>query len=197
MSTQKSVVKGNLPITIELKKGKDTFHYFSIIDTNLYKYKLPKKFTKPKNWLKADEERKGSLGDWYGGSYSKTFGIQDALNLIDTATDLSFGSAKSWCIKNYEVVFPYLIARLSDKRKIGLNNTADLIIWDRIASGDLEFYGHGGVITEDVFTIAGRASWILNQITGEEFAVVHGDLTEQQAEVFKHLWMDYINKLKE
>ena len=136
------------------------------------------------------------LGDWYGSSYPDTFDLQDALALIDTATDLSFRSAKSWCIKNYKQAFPYLVARLSDKRKIGLKNTADLIIWDRIGTGDLQFYGHGGAITEDVFTVAGRASWILNQLTGEEFAVVHGNLTQEEAEKFKELWIKYVDKLK-
>jgi len=185
-----------IPTTIELTAGRDTFKYFSIVDTNYSKYKLPDKFKKPKKWLKADEERKGMLGDWYGGSYSDTFDLQDALALIDTATDMSFGSAKSWCIKNYQQAFPYLIARLSDKRKIGLKNTADLIIWDRIGTGDLKFYGHGGCITEDVFTVAGRASWILNQLTGENFAEVHGNLSQQDAEEFKKLWTEYIDKLK-
>ncbi|MBL7725677.1 MAG: hypothetical protein JNK27_16130 [Chitinophagaceae bacterium] len=183
-------------ITIELKKGKDTFQYFSFIDTNYYKYKFPVHFKKPDKWLYADKERMGMLGDWYGGSYSDTFDLPDALALIDTATDMSFGSAKSWCIKNYKQSFPYLVTRLSDKRKIGLKYTADLIIWDRIASGDLEFYGHGGIIIEDVFTIAGRVSWILNQLTGESFAEVHGNLTKQDAEKYKQLWLEYLNKIK-
>ncbi|GAB2842976.1 hypothetical protein [Ferruginibacter profundus] len=191
-----SKAKISTPITIELHKPKDTFQYFSFADTNYSSYTLPTRFTKPKKWLQADKDRKGMLGDWYGGSYPDSFNLQNALALIDTATDMSFGSAKSWCIKNYQVAFPYLVARLSDKRKIGLNNTADLIIWDRIGSGDLTFYGHGGCITEDVFTVAGRASWILNQLTGENFAVVHGDLTQQQAKKFKQLWTDYISRLK-
>ena len=63
-------------------------------------------------------------------------------------------------------------------------------------TGDLKFYGHGGVITEDLFTIAGRASWILNELTGEDFAIVHGNLTQFDAEKFKTLWTDYIDKLK-
>jgi hypothetical protein len=157
---------------------------------------LPNQFKKPVNWLKADENRKGVMGDWYVRPFPKDFTIEDALALIDTTTDMSFGAAKSWCIKNYRQAFPYLVARLSDKRKIGLNHTADLIIWDRIGSGDLKFYGHGGVIEEDVFTIAGRASWILNELTGEKFAVVHGNLTAEQAVQFKQLWIEYIARLK-
>lgn len=193
-STKKKVEQ--VPTTIELTTGLDTFKYFSIVDTNFSKYKLPDNFKKPEKWLKADEARKGMLGDWYGGSYDDTFNLQNALALIDTATDMSFGSAKSWCIKNYQQAFPYLIARLSEKRKIALKNTADLIIWDRIASGDLKFYGHGSCITEDLFTVAGRASWILNQLTGENFAEVHGNLTPQDAEKFKKQWTEYINNLK-
>lgn len=193
-STKKKVE--HVPTTIELTTGLDTFKYFSIVDTNFSKYKLPDNFKKPEKWLKADEARKGMLGDWYGGSYDDTFNLQNALALIDTATDMSFGSAKSWCIKNYRQAFPYLIARLSEKRKIALKNTADLIIWDRIASGDLKFYGHGSCITEDLFTVAGRASWILNQLTGENFAEVYGNLTPQDAEKFKKQWTEYINNLK-
>lgn len=77
-----------------------------------------------------------------------------------------------------------------------MTNTADLIIWGRIVTGDLEFYGHGGIITEDIFTVAGRASWILNELTGESFAEVHVNLTEKQSEEFKKQWMRYIAKLK-
>jgi hypothetical protein len=71
-----------------------------------------------------------------------------------------------------------------------------LIIWERIGSGDLKFYGHGGGMQEDIFTIAGRASWILNELTGEEFAVVHCSMTEVQANEYKRLWTEYIIELK-
>ncbi|MES1181219.1 MAG: hypothetical protein ABUL44_00335, partial [Flavobacterium sp.] len=90
------------PVAIDLTKKKDSFQYFSIADTSYSKYALPGHFKKPSKWIKADEERKGMLGDWYGGTYPDSFDLQDALALIDTATDMSFGSAKSWCIKNYK-----------------------------------------------------------------------------------------------
>jgi hypothetical protein len=182
---------------LDLTTKRDTFDYFTLADTNFAKYKLPDNFKKPKNWQKTDKERTGFLGDVYGNNYPDTFDLQDALAIIDTATQLSqIGSAKSWCIKNYLIAFPFLVARLSDKRKVGLTNTADLIIMERLGTGDLKFYGHGGVITEDIFTIAGRSSWILNQLTGENFAEVHGNLTKKQSEEFKKLWVIYIDKLK-
>ncbi len=182
---------------VDLQTKLDTFKYFSISDVNFNKYELPDNFKKPENWKQADKERKGIMGDFFGNSYSKKFDLKKALEIIDSATQFSeIRSAKSWCINNYSKAFPYLVARLSDKRKIGLENTADLIIWDRIQTGDLKFDGHGGGIDEDIFTVAGRASWILNQLTGENFAVVHGNLTEEQSEDFKLKWLKYLEKLK-
>ena len=174
----------------------DTFDYFTLIDTNYSNYHLPADFEKPKNWKKAEKSREEI--EFYGNSYSDTFNLDDALSIIDTAKD--FGpimSAKSWCIDNYEIVFPYLVARLTMKKKIGIENSADLIIWDRIRTGDLKFYGHGGGMDEDIFTIAGRASWILNELTGEDFATVQIVLTQEQAIEFKNMWTQYIEKLKE
>ena len=49
---------------------------------------------------------------------------------------------------------------------VGLTNSADVIIWERIESGELKFYGHGWVIEDDLFSVAGRASWPLKELTG-------------------------------
>ena len=174
--------------------GKDTFHYFSVVDTNINQYRLPNNFIKPKKWIEAEKSRTDY--EFYEGSYPDTFDLQDALAAIDTAKNFwTVCDAKSWCLKNYNQAFPFLVARLSVKSKVGLENTADLIIWERIESGDLKFYGHGGGMQEDIFTIAGRSSWILNELTGEEFAVVHGSLTEVQGKEYQRLWTEYINGL--
>ena len=174
----------------------DTLHYFSIADTTIDQYRLPAHFVKPKNWNDAEKSRTDH--EFYGGSYSDTFDLKDALAAIDTAKNFwTVCAAKSWCLKNYYEVFPFLVARLTNKTKVGLENTADLIIWDRIVSGDLKFYGHGGGMNEDIFTVAGRASWILNELTGEEFAVVRTSMTEDQAIAYKKQWIEYINGLKE
>ncbi len=180
-------------------KLKDSFEYFTIIDSICTSYILPSKFIKPKKWKEMEKLREAGdfFGDWYGNPYPNTFNLSIALSIIDTETDLSkVGSAKSWCINNYQEAFGHLVARLTDKRKVGLTDTADLIIDDRIETNDLHSYLHGGVIFEDIFTISGRASWILNQLTGENFAEVHGNLTKDEAKKFKLLWVKYIKKLK-
>ncbi|MFN8308959.1 MAG: hypothetical protein U0T73_03255 [Chitinophagales bacterium] len=196
-STKPKISNDSIPTTLEISNGKDNYEYFSIVDTNYTIYKLPKNFEKPNKWKEEDKKRSAKYYVGYGNSYSNTFDLKNALSYIDTAKEFSqVCSVKSWCIDNYEQVFPFLVVKLSDKRKIGLTNTADLIIGDRMNTGDLKFYGHGGGMTEDIFTIAGRASWILNELTGEDFAIVHGNLTQQDAKWFKVLWAKYIDKLK-
>jgi hypothetical protein len=197
--TERTIAKSSIDSLTSISEfigvGKDTFHYFSLVDTIINQYRLPDNFVKPKKWNDAEKSRTDY--EFYGGTYPDTFDLQDALATIDTAKNFrTVCAAKSWCLKNYNQAFPFLVARLTIKTKVGLENTADLIIWERISSGDLKFYGHGGGMQEDIFTIAGRASWILNELTGEEFAVVHGSMTEVQAKEYKRLWTEYINELK-
>jgi hypothetical protein len=197
--TERTIAKSSIDSLTSISEfigvGKDTFHYFSIVDKSINQYRLPDNFVKPKKWNDAEKSRTDH--EFYGGTYADTFDLQDALATIDTAKNFwTVCAAKSWCLKNYNQAFPFLVTRLTIKTKVGLENMADLIIWERIGSGDLKFYGHGGGMQEDIFTIAGRASWILYELTGEEFAVVHVSMTEVQAKEYKRLWAEYINELK-
>ena len=174
--------------------SKDTFTYFSIIDSNYTRYALPTEFVKPEKWKKADEGRKKI--ERYGNQIPDSFNLQTVLSIIDSEKDFpTFLSAKSWCLKNYQEAFPALVARLTQKTKIGIENSADLIISDRMWTGDLKFYGHGGGMQEDIFTIAGRASWILNELTGENFATVRIGLTQEEALEYQKMWSEYLIKL--
>ena len=182
----------SLSVSFNPSNQTDTNKYFSISDTNLAQYQLPESFDKPKKWKDKSSER-----EWYPAEFSDTLKLNDVLKLIDSSEQFwDVCVAKSWCLKNYQIAFPYLVARLSVKDKIGLKNTADLIIGCRMNTGDLEFYGHGGVIGEDLFTAAGRASWILNEMTGEEFVSVQCNMSKQESEEYKILWRKYINELK-
>lgn len=66
----------------------------------------------------------------------------------------------------------YLPALLSDSTCIGLTNSADLIIWDRIRTGELTFWGHGGGADDDLFQVSGRASWLLKELTGQDLGAI-------------------------
>ena len=80
-----------------------------------------------------------------------------------------------WCAYNGRTIIPPLIDLLTDPTVVGLRNSADLIIFERIESGDLKFYGHGRIVEDDIFSIAGRASWYLNSIAGKKFGHVGVD----------------------
>jgi hypothetical protein len=148
-------------------------------------------FKKTANWKDADKDRK-----FYYGKYPNDYNLDRAIKVIKTEKD--FGSllqAKTYCIDNFRTSIPKLIDLLVDTTKVGLINTADLIIWDRVQSGELKFYGHGGVIEEDLFTVAGRCSYILNELTGEKFLLVHKTTPKQELEYYQRFWTRWFARL--
>ena len=81
--------------------------------------------------------------------------------------------AEYWCVNNRAQIIPDLIELLNDRSEPGLTNSADLIIPERLNTGEIKFYGHGGIVNDDLFTVAGRASWLLKEITGRQMDDVH------------------------
>lgn len=166
----------------------ETFPYFNHQDSLRASYSLLQSFKKPSGWLEAQKEYR-----FYSSNDTLGFSLDSVLHIIDSERKFwNICAAKTWCFAHPFEVFPHLICRLSNKTKIGLVNTADLIIWDRIRSGELKFYGHGGGMQEDIFTVAGRASWILNWMTGENFASVGIELTPALAREYQAAWVRYI-----
>lgn len=95
------------------------------------------------------------------------------LSKIDSDSNYHFLFVAELCTgAHYATMIPALIRRLTNKKEVGLVNTADLIIWERVQSGDLKFYGHGGIADDDLFTIAGRANHLLHKTTGLDFGRV-------------------------
>lgn len=129
--------------------------------------------------LKAD----GTLMSW---------GMKDLVGM----TEERFENSKTWNIdqilkKNKEVtdwtevylllvaanekkeeILPRLIQQLKDTSQTNLVNTSRLIIWERITNGDILFEGKGMQINDDLFTVAGRANWILRTLTEKDFGYV-------------------------
>jgi len=166
----------------------DTFSYFNHQDSARTTYELTPSFKKPIAWIEAEKEYR-----FYSSMDTLGFSLNKVLALLDSAKNFwDLCAAKTWCFAHPYEVFPHLICRLSNKTKVGLTNTADLIIWDRIQTGELKFYGHGGGMQEDIFTVAGRASWILNWMTGEDFASVGIEMTPNLAIKYQADWVRYI-----
>lgn len=65
-----------------------------------------------------------------------------------------------------------LAAQIGDAGTHGLTGTSRLIIWERVTSGDIVFEGRGLQVDDDLFTVAGRANWMLRTLTGNDFGHV-------------------------
>jgi hypothetical protein len=105
--------------------------------------------------------------------------------------------AEYWMAYNYAAMIPELIKRLTNKTEVGLVNTADLIIWERIESGDLKFYGHGSFAFDDLFTVAGRANHLLTNITGEDFGRVSMHSTDADLKKLQNRWAYWLLQLQD
>jgi hypothetical protein len=116
------------------------------------------------------------------------------LNLTSDKDFWKVAKARYWCAKNSPDVIPDLIKLLENPKVVGLEGYADLIIWERIVSKDLPFYGHGWVVPDDLFSIAGRASWILSEITGLRFGNVTPRSTPEELKHLSEAWANWYEK---
>ena len=86
----------------------------------------------------------------------------------------------------------YLPALLSDSTCIGLTNSADLIILDRILTGELMFWGHGGGVDDDLFQVSGRASWLLKELTGQDLGAIGITTTSAERAELAAKWSQWL-----
>ncbi len=157
-------------------------------------YDLPVSFDKPAAWIEADKDRLDPTRIGYFGKAPTDMRLSDFLEVLRTEKD--FGkliNAKAWAVENYRLAFPYLLQSLIDTSFVGLSNSADLIIPGR--EKELTFYGHGGVLYDDLFTVAGRAAFILNDMTGEEIAVVQPHTTLDTLQSYQRQWILWLRRL--
>ena len=74
-------------------------------------------------------------------------------------------------------VVDLLTPALASRKRVPLRETADLIITYRWATGDLEFYGHGGFVDQDLFTVGGRAAWAIGELLDVKLPELNEGLT--------------------
>jgi|GEM_PF-1039624 len=85
-----------------------------------------------------------------------------------------------------------LIAQLADGTKAELKETQGLIIWERIAAGDLPFQGFGYQVSDDLFTVAGRANWMLRNLTEKNFGQVRRGATDADLAALRQRWLRWL-----
>ena len=148
----------------------------------------------PANFQKAINEQTAEYtrlirNDSVVKNYSTIFILQKIDN------DSNYGylfQAEYWIAFHYREVIPELIKRVTVKKEIGLINSADLIIWERVQNKQMKFYGHGGLCDDDLFTIAGRANRLLSVISGEDFGHVSMYSTKEQLVELQNKWVKWL-----
>ncbi len=170
----------------------------------LPEYYLPNTFSKPMNWVNAEKMRHEDVKIDTGHNQeisinqiphhriSRELTFSNKLGFIKGQSDLySFLEAKRQAILQYEKYFPYLISFLTDTTNVGLSN----IDYPMIFTKDSPFLADTLIIKENLTSVAGRASCILNELTGETFAVVRPETTIPELNQYQLLWIVWIQKL--
>jgi hypothetical protein len=89
-----------------------------------------------------------------------------------------------------DTAFLLSVARLlTDSTETPLSATSRLIIWPRITSGDIVFEGQGMQVSDDLFCVAGRANWILRNVTGKNFGYVAPHPSAEALEALEDRWL--------
>jgi hypothetical protein len=127
---------------------------------------------------------------------TKNYTAKFILDKIDRDSNYQYlFIAEYWIAFHYKEIIPDLIKRLTNKTEIGIINSADLIIWERVQSKQMKFYGHGGISFDDLFTISGRANRLLTEITGEELGHVSMYSTKEDLVGLQKKWIEWLKKL--
>ena len=162
-----------------------------------FNLEFPSKDKLPKEFQEAIEKQtKEYYRLFRNDTTTKNYSTDFILEKIDKDKNYHYiFAAEYWIAFHYQEIIPALIERVSNKKEIGLENTADLIIWERVTSKDLDFYGHGGVSQDDLFTIAGRANRLLIKITGKNFGHVSMYSTQEELEEIQTKWAKWLDKI--
>jgi hypothetical protein len=86
-----------------------------------------------------------------------------------------------------------LAAQLTDTAKADLKETGKLIIWERITTGEIAFEGRGYQISDDLFTVAGRANWMLRNTTKKNFGYVKPATTAEELAGLQQKWVRWLS----
>ncbi|MFC4478005.1 hypothetical protein [Flavobacterium chungangensis] len=170
----------------------------SFAQTAVLKLKFPKDPKISQKFQNAIDEQKNQFCWVYKNNKEEVqnYTTEFILDKIDNNREYGYlFEAEYWVGYNYEKIIPQLINRITNKKEVGLVNSADLMIFERIESGDLKAYGHGLIVNDDLFTIAGRANRLLTVVTGENFGSVSMKSTPKDLHILQEKWIVWLNEL--
>lgn len=81
-----------------------------------------------------------------------------------------------------------LADQVTDRTAVKLAQTRGLIVWERITSGEILFPGKGMHIDDDLFTVGGRANWVLRTVTKKNFGIVTPSATKESLAELRSRW---------
>lgn len=84
-----------------------------------------------------------------------------------------------------------LVSQLTNQSKVKLKDTGKLIIWERIKTGEILFEGKGFQISDDLFTVAGRANCMLRNMTRKNFGHVKPNSTPEELTTLQEKWTSW------
>lgn len=102
-------------------------------------------------------------------------------------------------LNNYSKNKDYLdtiLSQITDQTVTKLEGTSRLIIWERIISKDITFEGKGLIISNDLFTVAGRANQILQNLTNKNFGYVGMNSEGKELVKLQSRWLSYFENQK-
>lgn len=151
----------------------------------------------PQKMLKAIKRQKSEFERLFKDDKSVlSYTPQFIFDKIDSSANYEYLWEASYLIAfHYERMMKELIMRVTNQKYIGLTNTTDLIIHERNEVGDLESYGHGYKVDDDLFTVAGRANYLLRSVTGEEFGYVSMYSTPSYLKRLQNRWIHWLWQL--
>jgi hypothetical protein len=86
-----------------------------------------------------------------------------------------------------------LTSQLTNQNKATLQGARKLIIWERITTGEILFEGKGYQVSDDLFTVAGRANWMLRNLTKKNFGYVKPNTSTDELTKLQQKWTRFFS----
>lgn len=113
--------------------------------------------------------------------------------IVKGASYPSLLAAAEYVLEQGDELLPQLADLVTDRRYVGLEHTFDLFIPVRAGLGDIEDHGHGTTVQDDLFIVAGRANWILEETTCRTFGSVDLQTKSSRLKLISSLWHKHLN----
>ncbi len=150
-------------------------------------------FQKTPNWIYADTHYREPKK-----TYPDSMNLNIAIRAIKSEKDYwNLKPAINWCIDNYESAVPILFDMLLDTTTVGLSSTNGIFFFGRPVEDRLKVLGCVAyeIVRDDIFTVAGRSSHILNKLTNEHFLVVKSWTQYSELQIYQGLWRTWFRSL--